>query len=532
MFITQAFLTMKKVSVLIFSLVSFLGTFAQTSNILESIGINDISTTNWIEKGDLYYCIRYRNNQAELWSYNKFSLSAVDSQVLGPIAPDSDTLIDKDPHMVATDDGFIHVVLRKRTPTSLILGSYYAKFDFDLNPVIEERWIDTRGNRQHLLPMHNGGVIFGTNMSLSTGGHRGFLHVINNIGDLVLRDTVGISPHTSSQILTETVPYTDNRYLVSGYRLTGPPRYGFYIADSMMNIIDTFALKMGSSGIGLFEAISPNIVALPSGSTICARAGCFVSHGYGNVFTKQSPATRFTVEKTLVFDEPFDSQDICHLRGGIDVMEYNKFDNSVYLVSGTHSNSESLPSGCNDPRYVTDPLVFYNHRYAEIISVDTNLNLKWCKYLRFDFEEGQCAAMGYKVAVPDGREGVLFTGSLFTWFSEIDTLRQFVYHITEDSEVDSTILGEPVSAKSPLVEIRDRIKLYPNPAQDLVRINDIKSSLRSVSIIDVYGRVLLSETCSGADVSIDISALPAGNYVAKVYTKNGEASIHKFVKIL
>lgn len=520
---------MKKLILLLFALITCHFSKAQTSNILEDIGINDISPTNWIEKGDNYYCVRFTENSAELWKYEKFSLSPVDSQLLGSLV--ADTIVDDMPYLTATDDGFLHVVYQKRTSTSVLSGSYYSKFDLDLNPTIEERWIDTRGNRQHLLPMHNGGVLFGTNSS-SGLDYKGILHVIDRNGDLVHRDTVGVLPHAHSQVLTETTPYIDNQYLVSGYQLTGPPRYSFYIADSMMNIIDTFVLKMGSSGIYPFGAVSPNIVALPSGSTICARAGCFDLHGYGNVFTKQSPATRFTVEKTLMFDEPFDSQDICHLRGGIDVMEYNTFDNSVYLVSGTHSNSESLFSGCNDPRYITDPLVFYNHRYAEIISVDTNLNLKWCKYLRFDFEEGQCASMGYKVAVPDGRDGILFTGELFTWFSEVDTLRQFVYHITEDSEVDSTILGEPVSAKSPLVEIRDRIKLYPNPAQDLVRINDIKSSLRSVSIIDVYGRVVVSETCNGADVSIDISALPAGNYVAKVYTKNGEASVHKFVKIL
>lgn len=70
--------------------------------------------------------------------------------------------------------------------------------------------------------------------------------------------------------------------------------------------------------------------------------------------------------------------------------------------------------------------------------------------------------------------------------------------------------------------------IYPNPVQDKLFIKSADSDFRSVSIIDVNGRLIMS--ASGINLNeMDVSSLKAGMYFVKIEAFNG-SSVNKFIK--
>ncbi|MBP6304174.1 MAG: T9SS type A sorting domain-containing protein, partial [Bacteroidia bacterium] len=62
------------------------------------------------------------------------------------------------------------------------------------------------------------------------------------------------------------------------------------------------------------------------------------------------------------------------------------------------------------------------------------------------------------------------------------------------------------------------INLYPNPANTLVYTDELAAYDR-IELSDLTGKVVLSHALPSA--SIDVSSLPAGLYVTRVYGKTG-----------
>ncbi len=94
----------------------------------------------------------------------------------------------------------------------------------------------------------------------------------------------------------------------------------------------------------------------------------------------------------------------------------------------------------------------------------------------------------------------------------------------------------------------DKIKLYPNPANEnlTISVTDAQLRIMDVSILDITGKQIMpslkaiatnneqitsSQTPrnDGHLIEINIKTLPAGLYFVKVKTNNGEI-IRKFVK--
>ena len=67
----------------------------------------------------------------------------------------------------------------------------------------------------------------------------------------------------------------------------------------------------------------------------------------------------------------------------------------------------------------------------------------------------------------------------------------------------------------------DFISLYPNPVVDMVNIASSKENIQAVEIYDVSGKMVQTFKDSGKSVSINVSALPSGMYIAKVLTDEG-----------
>lgn len=81
-------------------------------------------------------------------------------------------------------------------------------------------------------------------------------------------------------------------------------------------------------------------------------------------------------------------------------------------------------------------------------------------------------------------------------------------------------------------KVQSGIKLYPNPAKDIININLDKIEKNStLRIFDLYGKVVLTKTVSTLNTNIDVKQLPAGLYFVKVYEANGEQLYNaKFIK--
>lgn len=61
------------------------------------------------------------------------------------------------------------------------------------------------------------------------------------------------------------------------------------------------------------------------------------------------------------------------------------------------------------------------------------------------------------------------------------------------------------------------MNIWPNPAADYVNIS-ADSDIQSVRVMDLQGRQVLNESCSGQNVSVNISSLSAGAYVVSIHT--------------
>ena len=70
--------------------------------------------------------------------------------------------------------------------------------------------------------------------------------------------------------------------------------------------------------------------------------------------------------------------------------------------------------------------------------------------------------------------------------------------------------------------LSDPIRVYPNPANEQLTINNEQLIINNVEIFDVVGRpVVGSNLCVRPATTIDISNLPSGVYFVKIYTENG-----------
>ncbi|MBP6574364.1 MAG: T9SS type A sorting domain-containing protein, partial [Flavobacteriales bacterium] len=73
-----------------------------------------------------------------------------------------------------------------------------------------------------------------------------------------------------------------------------------------------------------------------------------------------------------------------------------------------------------------------------------------------------------------------------------------------------------------------QVQLVPNPVQDLLTVTSGNSTIQSVQVVDMAGRVALN-VAGNTQMAIDVAVLPAGIYVVQVFTNNGIA-VRRVVK--
>ena len=74
----------------------------------------------------------------------------------------------------------------------------------------------------------------------------------------------------------------------------------------------------------------------------------------------------------------------------------------------------------------------------------------------------------------------------------------------------------------------DKVKLYPNPVNDVLNIS-LDKEITIVSIYNLLGQEVLSKSVNSNETSIDVADLTTGTYLIKV-TSNNEVKTLKIVK--
>jgi hypothetical protein len=67
-----------------------------------------------------------------------------------------------------------------------------------------------------------------------------------------------------------------------------------------------------------------------------------------------------------------------------------------------------------------------------------------------------------------------------------------------------------------------KISLYPNPATNFVHIeNSGSQQIKQLTVVDIDGRTMLSETPNSHSPTLSVQSLPAGVYYCQIVLPNG-----------
>jgi uncharacterized protein (TIGR02145 family) len=118
--------------------------------------------------------------------------------------------------------------------------------------------------------------------------------------------------------------------------------------------------------------------------------------------------------------------------------------------------------------------------------------------------------------------------------SSVDALSSSIFLVGYDSEAaytsDSHVLtGLPIRCvkdeTSSIIENQDHLPMfiYPNPANDLIKVQCQHNTFQTVKIIDLNGKIILSGTIENDTYSFNVSKVPSGTYIIDF---QGENSVH------
>ncbi|MDR1758766.1 MAG: endonuclease [Bacteroidales bacterium] len=79
-----------------------------------------------------------------------------------------------------------------------------------------------------------------------------------------------------------------------------------------------------------------------------------------------------------------------------------------------------------------------------------------------------------------------------------------------------TVANEDTTGIASFANIPNPLKIYPNPAKDLLRIENGEWEMENAQILDLTGRIIVNCQLSTVN-SINVSHLPAGMYLLRVY---------------
>ena len=95
--------------------------------------------------------------------------------------------------------------------------------------------------------------------------------------------------------------------------------------------------------------------------------------------------------------------------------------------------------------------------------------------------------------------------------------------VVEDNDTtDTTDTTDTVDSSSSINDIFNTLEMYPNPAQDVLNITGLPNA--DVQVFNVIGALVMERRQVSDRVSLDVAALPKGNYIVKIVSDKGVAT--------
>jgi uncharacterized repeat protein (TIGR03803 family) len=122
-------------------------------------------------------------------------------------------------------------------------------------------------------------------------------------------------------------------------------------------------------------------------------------------------------------------------------------------------------------------------------------------------------------------DGVLF--SFNTTTNQINTLFDFDRYVSGSHPFQALTEVDPILSTADKSETS--LVVYPNPFQSIINLQNPKSEIVSIQVVDLYGKLLFENTSNKANISIDLSNFSSGVYTLQ-YDRNGFIGSTKIIK--
>ncbi|MDO4727645.1 MAG: T9SS type A sorting domain-containing protein [Bacteroidota bacterium] len=133
-------------------------------------------------------------------------------------------------------------------------------------------------------------------------------------------------------------------------------------------------------------------------------------------------------------------------------------------------------------------------------------------------------------------------GENLTWYSDAALQNQLpattvaengtTYYVTQtvnDCVSPALAIEVEVGLSTNSVDTATHLSVYPNPVYDSLNIF-ADQLIKEVQVVNLLGQVVVNQLVGSEQVIIDMSVLPAGNYIVKVVNENGSVNLSKVVK--
>ena len=120
-------------------------------------------------------------------------------------------------------------------------------------------------------------------------------------------------------------------------------------------------------------------------------------------------------------------------------------------------------------------------------------------------------------------EGNLFDTVFHNYTQDLDAniVRYYVTCVYEDGESEPSDTLTISLVNTPEIVQNNKIKVFPNPAKDRVSIESAKEKIKSLSLINSKGEVIIEQLYDSEKIEIDVSNLTGSFYIVRMITDDG-----------
>jgi PKD repeat protein len=264
--------------------------------------------------------------------------------------------------------------------------------------------------------------------------------------------------------------------------------------DETLTVIPPSTFNIGGSDYDILKIRIDAVEGLPSGMEWCKSE---------EFFTVTDPFTRYC----------------CQLKGTSDVVGEYPLTLKItpyYLFFG---NPLALPQQTDNtlilivtPALPPAPVAAFS---ADVTTTETGLNVSFTDESTNTPTSWAWIFEGGTPAASDVQNPVVTYSAVGTYDVSLTVANEGGEDFHMESDYITITSGSDINNA-----LINSVKVYPNPATSEITIE--AENLKSISIVDILGKVVYSEEANSAKEVIDISKLTKANYFIKVVTADGE----------